>query len=121
MNGIAVDVTGVGRQGGHLTTRRWYYLIPAQGEPRGVVHAIERHPRAAWRARVAQGGERIQVRWTPVEMHRHNRANDSAGRIGDQEYSELVDEAKEFLAGYWIVEVDRTERAYEIAARASAR
>ncbi|HEX6104862.1 MAG TPA: YciI family protein [Gemmatimonadales bacterium] len=29
-------------------------------------------------------------------------------------------EPKEFLAGYWIVEVDRPERAYEIAARASA-
>ena len=29
-------------------------------------------------------------------------------------------EAKEFLAGYWIVEVDRPEQAYEIAARASA-
>jgi hypothetical protein len=29
-------------------------------------------------------------------------------------------EAKEFLAGYWIVDVDRPERAYAIAARASA-
>lgn len=29
-------------------------------------------------------------------------------------------EAKEFLAGYWIVEVDTAERAYELAARASA-
>ena len=29
-------------------------------------------------------------------------------------------EAKEFLAGYWIVEVDRQERAYELAAKASA-
>ena len=29
-------------------------------------------------------------------------------------------EAKEFLAGYWIVEVDRPERAYEIAGKASA-
>jgi hypothetical protein len=29
-------------------------------------------------------------------------------------------EAKEFLAGYWIVDVDRAERAYEIAAMASA-
>ena len=29
--------------GGHLATRRWYYLIPASGEPRGLVHAIERH------------------------------------------------------------------------------
>jgi hypothetical protein len=29
-------------------------------------------------------------------------------------------EAKEFLAGYWIVEVDSAERAYDIAGRASA-
>ena len=29
-------------------------------------------------------------------------------------------EAKEFLAGYWIVDVERPERAYEIAAQASA-
>lgn len=29
-------------------------------------------------------------------------------------------ESKEFLAGYWIVEVDRPERAHEIAAKASA-
>jgi hypothetical protein len=29
-------------------------------------------------------------------------------------------EAKEFLAGYWIVEVDSPEQAYAIAARASA-
>ena len=29
-------------------------------------------------------------------------------------------ESKEFLAGYWIVDVDSPKRAYEIAARASA-
>jgi hypothetical protein len=29
-------------------------------------------------------------------------------------------ESKEFLAGFWIVDVDRPERAYEIAAEASA-
>jgi hypothetical protein len=29
-------------------------------------------------------------------------------------------EAKEFLAGFWIVEVDRAERAYEIAAKISS-
>ena len=28
-------------------------------------------------------------------------------------------EAKEFLAGYWIIEVDSTDRAYEIAAKIS--
>lgn len=29
-------------------------------------------------------------------------------------------ETKEFLAGYWIIEVENRERAYEIAARASS-
>ena len=29
-------------------------------------------------------------------------------------------EAKEFLVGYWIVDVDSPERAYQIAAEASA-
>jgi Xaa-Pro aminopeptidase len=42
LNPIAAEVTGLNRRGGHLATRRWYYLIPASGEPRGLVHAIER-------------------------------------------------------------------------------
>jgi Xaa-Pro aminopeptidase len=41
-NAIAADIVGVSRQGGHLATRRWYYLIPSAGEPRGLVHAIEK-------------------------------------------------------------------------------
>jgi Xaa-Pro dipeptidase len=42
LNPIAAEITGVSRRGGHLATRRWYYLIPASGEPRGLVHSIER-------------------------------------------------------------------------------
>tara|TARA_B100001123_G_scaffold446730_1_gene602031 strand:+ start:628 stop:1809 length:1182 start_codon:yes stop_codon:yes gene_type:complete len=30
------------KPGAHMTTRRWYYLIPAEGQPQGLVHAIER-------------------------------------------------------------------------------
>lgn len=41
-NPIAVQLAGLAT-GGHLTTRRWYYLIPAQGAPTALVHAIERH------------------------------------------------------------------------------
>ena len=45
-------------------------------------------------------------------------------RAGKNGAPEVTDgpfaEAKEFLAGYWIVDVDSTTRAYEIAARASA-
>jgi Xaa-Pro dipeptidase len=41
-NPIAGRLAGL-TGGGHMTTRRWYYLIPASGQPRGLVHAIERH------------------------------------------------------------------------------
>jgi hypothetical protein len=41
---------------------------------------------------------------------------DGAPEVTDGPYPE----AKEFLAGYWIVDCENTERAYEIAARASA-
>jgi Xaa-Pro aminopeptidase len=41
-NPIAARLAGLGN-GSHMTTRRWYYLIPASGSPRALVHAIERH------------------------------------------------------------------------------
>jgi hypothetical protein len=43
-----------------------------------------------------------------------------AGRNGEPLTDGPFPEAKEFLAGFWIVEVDTPERAYEIAAKASA-
>jgi Xaa-Pro dipeptidase len=36
---LAYHVLGLST--GRIVTRRWYYLIPAQGEPKGLVHAIE--------------------------------------------------------------------------------
>jgi Xaa-Pro aminopeptidase len=39
-NPIARRLTGLD-QGGKMTTRRWYYVIPASGEPRKLMHAIE--------------------------------------------------------------------------------
>ena len=41
-NPIAARLAGTGG-GGKMTTRRWFYLIPASGEPHALVHAIERH------------------------------------------------------------------------------
>jgi len=41
-NPIAARLAGLA-DGHKMATRRWYYLIPAKGEPRGLVHAIERH------------------------------------------------------------------------------
>jgi hypothetical protein len=43
-----------------------------------------------------------------------------AGKNGKPVTDGPFPEAKEFLAGYWIVEVDGPERAYELAAKASA-
>lgn len=39
-NPIATSLVGLAGSG-KLTTRRWFYLIPREGEPRGLVHAIE--------------------------------------------------------------------------------
>jgi len=39
-NPIARRLTGLD-SAGKMTTRRWYYIIPAEGEPRKLVHAIE--------------------------------------------------------------------------------
>ncbi|MSO46027.1 MAG: aminopeptidase P family protein [Acidobacteria bacterium] len=41
-NPIAAGLAGLTR-GAHMTTRRWYYLLPAEGQPRKLVHAIESH------------------------------------------------------------------------------
>jgi hypothetical protein len=74
-------------------------------------------------------------------MHQFNRELNDAGEwvdaqgLASPEYSKTVragstgapevtdgpfPEAKEFLAGFWIIDVETTERAYELAARASA-
>jgi hypothetical protein len=86
--------------------------------------------------------------WAPEDikahigfMHRFNKELTQAGelvsaqglnlpeearvvRAGKGGAPEVTDgpfpEAKEFLAGFWIVDCETTERAYEIAARASA-
>jgi Xaa-Pro aminopeptidase len=41
-NPIAQRLAGL-NDGAHMTTRRWYYFVPATGRPRALVHAIERH------------------------------------------------------------------------------
>ena len=43
-----------------------------------------------------------------------------AGKDGKPITDGVFPEAKEFLVGYWIIDVDSPERAYQIAAEASA-
>jgi Xaa-Pro aminopeptidase len=42
VNPVAARLTGIAGSG-HMATRRWYYLIPREGTPIRLVHAIERH------------------------------------------------------------------------------
>ena len=41
-NPVSFRLTGMA-ESGHLATRRWFYLIPQSGEPKALVHAIERY------------------------------------------------------------------------------
>lgn len=41
-NPVSYRLAGMGGAG-HLATRRWFYLIPQSGDPKALVHAIERH------------------------------------------------------------------------------
>jgi hypothetical protein len=43
-----------------------------------------------------------------------------AGKDGEPITDGVFPESKEFLAGYWIIDVENPEQAYKIAARASA-
>ena len=43
-----------------------------------------------------------------------------AGKDGRPVTDGIFPESKEFLAGYWIIDVDSPQRAYEIAAKVSA-
>jgi hypothetical protein len=43
-----------------------------------------------------------------------------AGKDGRPVTDGVFPESKEFLAGFWIIDVDNPQRAYEIAAKASA-
>jgi hypothetical protein len=67
---------------------------------------------------LTQAGELVSVEAlaAPGEARIVRAAKSGAPAVTDGPFPE----AKEFLAGYWIVEVDRVERAYEIAAKASA-
>jgi Xaa-Pro aminopeptidase len=79
-NPIAQRMAGL-NHGGHMATRRWFYLVPASGEPRGLVHVIEKHnldglpgPKAAYAGRaqlesglkhLLEGTKRIAMEYSP--------------------------------------------------------
>jgi Xaa-Pro aminopeptidase len=66
-NPIAARLLGTAH-GGKMTTRRWFYLVPATGAPRGLVHAIERHTLDALPGEIAiyAGRQQFDARLTQL-------------------------------------------------------
>ncbi len=60
LNVLARRVLGIGT--GAILTRRWFYFIPAQGEPRKLVHRIESGSLNAY-----PGSKRVYLRWQELE------------------------------------------------------
>jgi hypothetical protein len=66
---------------------------------------------------LTEAGEWVDVLGlTPPGQAKLVRAGSDGAPVTDGPFPE----AKEFLAGFWIIDVDSPERAYELAAKASA-
>jgi hypothetical protein len=67
--------------------------------------------------KLQRGGELVSAAGlAPPSQAKRVRAGDDGKPITDG----VFPEAKEFLAGYWIIDVSTAQRAYDIAAEASA-
>ena len=71
----------------------------------------------AFNKELTEAGEWVDVlALTPPRHAKLVRAGKDGAPVTDGPFPE----AKEFLAGFWIIDVDSPERAYELAAKASA-
>lgn len=59
-NPVSRRVAGLATTG-HMTTRRWFYLVPAQGEPAGLVHKIERRTLGHLPGRTIEYAGRVEL------------------------------------------------------------
>src|SRR5262245_22352266 len=60
LNVLARRVLGLNPE--HILSRRWFYFIPAKGEPRKLVHKIEPAALDAY-----PGGKKVYLRWQELE------------------------------------------------------
>lgn len=59
-NPVSRRVAGLATTG-HMTTRRWFYLVPAEGEPRALVHKIEKRTLAHLPGRTVEYAGRVEL------------------------------------------------------------
>ncbi|MBI3649690.1 MAG: aminopeptidase P family protein [Acidobacteria bacterium] len=60
---IAANILGMPAEG-HMATRRWFYLVPAAGEPTRIVHSIERDVLDH-----LPGSKQIYLPWQQLHSH----------------------------------------------------
>ena len=60
LNVLARRVLGLGNEA--MLSRRWFYFVPARGEPRKLVHRIEPHSLDG-----VPGSARVYLRWQELE------------------------------------------------------
>lgn len=70
----------------------------------------------AFSRKLAAAGELVETQGLDSP---HNARRVRAGADGKPITDGVFPESKEFLAGYWLIDVDSAQRAYEIAAEAS--
>jgi Xaa-Pro aminopeptidase len=61
LNLLARRVLGLNPE--HILSRRWFYFVPARGEPRKLVHRIESGALDAY-----PGGKQVYLRWQELEQ-----------------------------------------------------
>jgi Xaa-Pro dipeptidase len=59
-NPVSRRVAGLATTG-HMTTRRWFYLIPASGEPTGLVHKIEKRTLSHLPGKMSEYAGRLEL------------------------------------------------------------
>lgn len=101
------------------------YILLMHGEKSGVdeymkwpKEAIERHFAGlrSMAKELSESGEFVGTEGLDIP---HRAKVVRAGKNGAPTTDGIFPEAKEFLLGYWVVDVENAERAYEIAARIS--
>ena len=94
-------------------TGDWQVLNWPPQDLKAHIEFMKRFARELGEAGELVGAEGLAA---PAQARVVRARKDGAPEVTDGPFAE----AKEFLAGYWIVDVEKPERAYEIAARASA-
>ena len=106
-----IDYSILGLDSGKMTTRRWFYWVPAEGEPVRLVHGVE-----SSRLDDLPGEKRVYSRW--VELHKALGSLFGGARTVAMQYSPLCDIPYISMVDAGTVELVREAGGVEIVSSA---